>query len=283
MRLQLLTALALLTLGSAATAQQTKRLLDSIMIHSDAAYNVDRPIFRVFGFGGEYTDTVDYRLPSATRERMIPGPPPASLYAMFDAQHVAEPTWIDRDVRGVPDSVAAGTATNFSLRYILEIQRGTGSDITLVMPRALPRGIDSINFRDIIGGTGGFIFNETITAGPDSVLIPNEGLHTIAMIVYYDANNVSTSVPLPIAGRAADLRLVPNPALDHVAIDTELPAGSRIVLSDVRGRAVMARSVLEASSREAIAVDGLVDGLYFVRAVAPDGAILAESRLVVRR
>lgn len=284
MKKLLLIALGVIATVAGASAQDRPRLLDSIMIHSDAPYSVDRPLYRVFGFGGEYTDTIDWRLPNGVREREIPGAPPASLYVMYDAQHVTEPAWIDRDVRGIPDSVASGSARKFSLRYYLEIQRGVGQVITLVMPHALPAGIDSINFRDIIGGTGGILFNETITAGPDSVKITNEGLTRIAMIVYYDGSLVPTGVAEPLAARpAAGLRLVPNPAIDRVTIDATLPAGSRVVVSDLRGATVIDDRADGPSTHRSLAVDGLAAGLYMVRAVGPEGAVIAHSRLIVRQ
>lgn len=284
MKKLLLTAIGVLALATGASAQDRPRLLDSIMIHSDASHSVDRPLYRIFGFGGEYTDTIDSRLPSTTREKELPGAPPASLFVMFDAQHVSEPAWIDRDVRGIPDSVSAGRARKFSLRYVLEIQRGTGQVITIVMPHALPAGIDSINFRDLIGGTGGILFNETITAGPDSVTITNEGLTRIAMIVYYDGSLVPTGVAEPLALRpTAELRLVPNPATDRVTLDAALPAGSRVLVSDLRGTTLIDERTDGASARRSLAVDGLAAGLYMVRAIGPDGAVIAHSRLIVRQ
>jgi hypothetical protein len=152
------------------------------------------------------------------------------------------------------------------------------------MMRALPAGIDSINFRDIIGGTGGVLFNETITSGPDSVTIPNENLTKIALIVYYDMNDLASAVREPLVEHAQpSLRLVPNPAVASVAIETPMPAGTRLVMNDLRGATFIDERVAEATDRRTLTLESMPGGHYLLRAIGPDGALLAESRLVVER
>lgn len=280
MKRLLLVALGALGLAATAHAQANLSFVDSILVHSDAPATVDRPLYRVFGFSAGYTDTIDFQLP-VNREREVPAFPPASFYALFDAQNT--PAWIDRDIRGVPDSVASLAASRFSLRYVFDVQRATGQVVTFVMPRALPTGIDSINFRDVIGGTGGLVFNETITAGPDSVAIPNNALTKVAMIVYYNASVIPTGVDDETLPSIAGLRMAPNPATDQLAVTATLPAGARLLVSDIRGVLAIDDRVETATDRAMIAVDELEPGVYVVRAVAPDGSLLASDRFVIAR
>jgi hypothetical protein len=281
MKRLLLVALGIIALSSAASAQQTLGLIDSVLIHTEQPYTVDRPFWRVFGFGFEYTDSIDYRLGSDRREREIPAMPPSTFFVLFDAQD--QTAWIDRDVRGVPDSLATGS-TRFALRYVMDIQRAQGEDVTIVVPRALRRGIDSINFRDLIGGTGGVIFNETITSGPDSVTIPNTALTKIGMIVYYDVDDLTSGIREIVAERETPrLRLAPNPARDRVTIDAALATGTRVVVTDMRGVTLLDERIAESTGHHQLALEELSDGLYFIRAIAPDGATVADNRLIVGR
>jgi hypothetical protein len=280
MNRSLLIAALLLAGCSALRAQSTVGMIDSVFVHCEKPASVEKPLYRVFGLGYEYTDSIDYRLPNGRREQEIPAFPPASFYALFDAQNITPPAWIDRDIRAIPDSVTSGGVTKFFLRYVLNIQYGEGSQATLVMPRGLPRGVDSINFRDVIGGTGGFLFDETITKnGADSVTAP-PNLEVIAMIVYYDMTDLTSGIRDVIADRAEpSLRLVPNPARGSVIIDARLPAATRIVMSDLRGAVVREDLVAEATDRHTLALDGMARGTYFVRAIGADGTMVAESRL----
>jgi hypothetical protein len=281
MKRLLLVAIGLIALTGAVRAQSSIGLIDSVFFHTEQPYNVDRPIYRTFGFGFEYTDSIDYRLGSDRREREIPAMPPSTFFVLFDAQD--QTAWIDRDIRGIPDSIASGSTT-FSLRYHFDLQRAQGEDVTIVVPRTLRRGIDSINFRDIIGGTGGVIFNETITSGPDSVTIPNSALTQIAMIVYYDMNDLTSGISEPIAERGVpSLRLAPNPTTGELRIVASLHAGARLVVSDLRGGVVRNERIAESTSDHRLSFDGVADGLYFVRLVASDGAIIGENRVLVAR
>lgn len=278
MKRLLLIAIGIIAIVATATAQPSLQLIDSLLLHTDAPHNVDRPFTRAFGFSSGYTDSIDYRL-SSNREREVPTFPPSTFSAYFVAQNT--PALIDRDIRGVPDSVRAGTP-RFSLRFILEIQRAQGQVVTLVMPRALPRGIDSINIRDIIGGTGGFVFSETITEGPDSVTIPNNGLTQIAIIAYYDEYDLTGSINEPVAATPS-LRLLPNPAVDRVAIDAALPAGARVVVTDMRGTVVRDERISERTEGLALTLADVGSGIYFVRAFAENGLVIASNRLVIGR
>lgn len=282
MRRLLVIAFGVFTVACTADAQRIYHVVDSVFIHSSAAWNVDRPMYRSFGFSTGYTDTIDYRLQSENREREVPAMPPSTFYALFDSQNPFGPL-IDRDVRGVPDSLADGRSKRFALRYVFDIQRATGQVVTFVLPRAFPLGIDSINFRDIVGGTGGFVFSTTLTAGADSVIIPNDALTQVAMIVYFDANDLPSGVDAPAHSIASSsMRLTPNPATGGVVVAATLNAGSRVVVCNVRGEIVGERRLSESSVRTWLSLEDLADGYYFVRAIAGDGSLIAAERLHVR-
>ncbi|MBC8145976.1 MAG: T9SS type A sorting domain-containing protein [bacterium] len=276
------TTLGVLLIAGIASAQQIYHVVDSVFIHTDAAWNVDRPMYRAFGFSTGYTDTIDYRLQSQNREREVPAFPPSTFYALFESQNPAGPL-IDRDVRGVPDSVINGTLSRFSRRYVIEIQRALGQQVTLVMTRAFPLGIDSINFRDIIGA-GGTVFNQTLTAGSDSVIIPHAALTRIAMIVYYDESDLPSAINESWSiAKNTSLPLTPNPATDAVVVEAILSAGSRIIVSDIRGATVSQQRLSESADRTWLSLSPLTDGVYFVRALDDQGSLVASNRLVVRR
>ncbi len=282
-RLILSTALLMVIMASVSSAQLALRVMDTLYARTEV--NTDPPLRLRFGLDTAYTDGIDYKGP----EFEIPAIPP-SFYGAFRYQRQTPPEqggdssmYLNADFRGVPDSVGNGTVRRFTMNYVFEVFRNgaDGRFLYLEFIRNLSRYIDSVNITDVV--TNGLLLNHTFTKDGGQVLVNNDGLVLFRMVVYINLDLAAVPTELADRGSRAGLRLWPNPLRvgQRLTISEAIPAGARVMLTDVRGNATEVFRAAE--EREGLGLDlpALAPGLYMIRVIDPTGGVLRDGRVIL--
>ncbi len=269
-------ALMLAMAAPAARAQMTVQSIEEIRFSSDnSADGVQR---LGFGFGSEYSDSMDFDM----GEQIIPPffPPDGFFVFLTVPDNMGSEDFAVKDIRGVPDSVQSGVANNFSLVYNMRVKRGTGQQVTISFPVQLRAGIDSINVTTPQAGAN---FSHTFMREGGQVTI-NPLITRIRMTVYYNYNRVA-SAPLADRGESREIALYPNQLRPGGTLNLagELPAGARLVIADISGSVVAEENFSEARQGAQVTVPSLPAGMYVVRLLGAGGEMLRHGRFTVAR
>lgn len=262
MNVKLILCTAMLVLAGSVPALAQRDVIESVVVRSD---NTNDPVRSIeFGYSPSYTDGMDC---FSHNECEIPAVPP-SFWAMFIDQH--EGFGLNKDIRGVPDSVASGAATKFTLQFELDITRDNSPSVYIAFPDAMTPGIDSVVFIDKI--THGTAFHHAFTEGNTQVLIPfGDAIRAVLMTVYYDRRTARAPMPV-LAERRSEPLLSPNPASrgSALALRTPMPEATHFEIFNLLGENV--GSALQAPQ---------TPGLYLVRLLGRHDELLATEKLVV--
>jgi len=267
----LLVPLVLSTLALTSVQAQTVEVIDELTWRTDNPSDVVPQHGLRYGYGTEWSSKPDTA--GGKGEFIIPGFSPDGFDALFSK---VEGYFGDRsnyaysDVRGVPDSVADGTAKRFSITWTIGLHPGIGRPI-ISTRGILARGIDSIRLRSTASGSG---FDHTFR-GPGTVTMNRPDIRELEMTVWFDHERVTSTVPRT-AIRVADAHTVPNPLRpgERYSVVGIHDAEARYTVRDLMGREV-ARSV---GVPPVLNVD---QGFYILDVVQKDRAI-RQARLIVQ-
>jgi hypothetical protein len=272
-----LLGLLMIALTQLAMSQVGPRVVDTLYAYTES--DEDPKVRLRFGIDPGYTDSLDNEGP----EFEIPAIPPA-FYGWFN--YPAQPSnvlyLLNADIRGIPDSVADGTSRRFSLDYYLRLSRGAavGHTLTVGFIRHLTTYIDSVNITDVITGQ---VVNHTFQEQGGLFDITNDGIDALHMRVYFNLD--IAGVLADAAERSIDrnLPIVPNPARsgEPVFVTEKLPAGARIVVTDMLGNSTELARTSEEQSNLHLDLPDLGSGMYMVRVVGATGEILRSGRLLL--
>lgn len=271
----MLAGAAMMASALPALAQTPVRSIDSLRVRTDSPDDPTLPRQLVFGYGTDYTDSVDDQ--NGKGEFFLPFGPPSGFYATLEGKGYQGETGIGyKDVRGLPDSVGTGKADTFSLVYTIKLQQGVGTPI-ISAPTPLAQGIDSIHLFSTQPGSN---FTHTFTRQGGEVKLPFKQITTVRMVVYYSYQR-TLSVPM-VAEGPARFGVAPNPARsgEPIRLRGEIPAGSRLVVSDMRGATAYSGRVEESTSGTELALPELAPGAYMIRVIGRSGGIVGEGRFV---
>jgi hypothetical protein len=266
---------AVLLIAAPAWGQTPVRSIDSIRVRTDSPEDPTLPRQLVFGYGTDYTDSVDDQ--NGKGEFFLPFGPPSGFYATLEGKGYQGETGIGyKDVRGLPDSVGTGKADTFSLVYTIKLQQGVGTPI-IAARTPLAGGIDSIHLYSTQPGSN---FDHTFTREGGEVKLPFKQITTVRMVVYFSYER-TLSVPM-VADAPLLFGVAPNPARagEPIRLRGEIPAGSRVVVSDMRGAVTHSMRVDEATSGAELALPGLVPGAYMIRVIGRSGVVVGEGWFV---
>lgn len=257
----------------AARAQGTVEVRDDVVFSTNDVTEKQQKLS--FGFGTDFTDTTDF-----DKGEMILPPffPPDGFFVYFGVKDkFGSEDFATIDIRGVPDSVKAGRQF-FSQNYLIRIQRYRGQDVSITFPFPMRRGVDSAVFESTQPGAN---FRGVFT-DRGTIKIPNSLITTLKMTVFYNYDRAA-AVPLADAAGASGMRLMPNPARTGMTVVSGegIPADARLIVTNVRGQIVHDKAARRAGPGGAIDLHGFAPGLYFVRVLGADGAVLAADRLIV--
>lgn len=257
----------------AARAQGTVEVRDDVVFSTNDVTEKQQKLS--FGFGTDYTDTTDFN-----KGEMILPPffPPDGFFVYFGVKDkFGSEDFATIDIRGVPDSVKAGRQF-FSQNYLLRIQRHRGQDVSITFPFPMRRGVDSVVFESTQPGAN---FRGVFT-DRGTIKIPNSLITTLKMTAFYNYDRAA-AVPLAHAAGTSGMRLVPNPARIGMMVTAGegIPANAHLMVTDVRGQIVRDEVARHVGAGVAVDLRGFAPGLYFVRVLGNDGAVLATDRLLV--
>ncbi len=258
-------------------AQTTVRSIDSIKVRTDNPQDQPLPRQLSFGYATDYTDSVDDQ--DGKGEFFIPfAGPPSDFYAILEGRgYQNELAYGYRDVRGFPDSVGTvGASDTFSLVYTIKLQQGLGTPI-ISTSRPLAPGMDSIHLFSTQPGAN---FSHTFTHEGGEVKLNRKEIATVRMVVYYSYER-TLSVPV-VADGPKRFGVSPNPLRSGGRIDLrgEIPSGSRVMVSDMRGMLAHEERVDEGGQGLQLALPALPPGAYMIRVVGRGGDVVGEGRFV---
>lgn len=270
------------TVTATASAQQWMAgpsAIDTLYFRTENS--ADAPAKLRFGFSPDYTDTIDFKGP----EFEIPGAPP-SFYGAFIYQppdNGNNRPYINADIRGVPDSVLNGGVRRFEIHYVAEAFRNSAEGRLLVAEFARPLApfIDSVRIVDAI--TQGLVVDHTFTHPGGAYTIDNDAITRLTVIAYFNLDVAGVIADDNTGSDHAELQLGPNPlrAGERLRIGQTIPAGARVIVSDVRGAIVETANVVEETKGLAIDLPGVASGIYMVRVLTANGTSLNTGRVVV--
>jgi len=231
-----------------------------------------------FGFGEEYTDGADLDMGEQIYPPFFP-PDGFFVFLTIPDDHGSEDFAV-ADIRGVPDSVKAGTTQDFALVYNMRLKRGIGQQVTISFPFKLRWGIDSIN---IVSPQAGANLNHTFTREGGQVTI-HDLITSLRMTVYFNYDRAAT-VSDDRRGVASELTAIPNPvrAGEPMLLAGPVPSGGHVSVSDVYGATVWEQTFTEAMAFPRLSVPVLPAGVYMMRLTGAAGDVLGQGRFVVAR
>ncbi len=260
---------------SAAFGQVPVQVIEEIRFNSN---NTEDGLQRItFGFGAQYTDSVDFDM----GEYILPPffPPDGFFVFLSVPDNRGAEDFAVKDIRGIPDSVKSGAVNNFALSYSMLLKRGIGQNITISFPRTLVSGIDSVN---VLSPQAGSNFSHTFTREGGQVTI-NPFITRLIMTVYYNYDRAASA---PVENRErSGLALAPNQVRpgQMMSLVGEVPAGARLVVSDLYGTSVWQMNLGEARQGMQLAVPALPTGMYVARLLGADGSMVHQERFTVAR
>lgn len=269
-----LVGLMMIAAGSA-MAQGQVQVIENVLFSSNSVEDPVRSL--TFGFGAEYTDSVDF----ANGEQILPPFfPPEGLFAYFAIKDKrGGEDFGTKDVRGIPDSVKGGTIDHFSQEWLIRLKRGVGQELSIAFQFPLLRGLDSVNFQAVQAGAN---FNHTFTTR-GTVKIPNNLITSLKMTAYY---NYDRALSVPLAPREegpAGVQLYPNPVRSgrSVTLAATIPSGSHVEVSNVYGSVVESRSLGDGDENPQITLPALPAGAYMVRVLDRGERVIGQGRLMI--
>lgn len=231
-----------------------------------------------YGFGTPYTDTTDQA------EVEIPFLPPQNYYAWLnrvcDGPFAGDPCIWQEDFRGVPDSVASGDKTEFTLTFNIGLRNNTGGSLRLtILNPDWPAGVDSINLVDPIVPTA---FNKTFTR-PATALIEDRFTTKLTLTVYYNLATLSVHSAEADESGTNHLLVAPNPILNGgIHVTGNIDAGDHLLIVNSRGEVI---SRFEASQSEERIEFGseIPSGGYFLLHLNRQGVVVGRQTFQVIR
>jgi hypothetical protein len=273
---------ALVLTSATAMGQGTVLVIDSVSVRTDDARDNSGGLpYLKFGFGTDYTDGPDTADGKGEFPFPFIGGPGGFAAAMAVVDFQGDPGYDYKDIRGVPDSVTKVNGANyFSLTYTIRIQPGIGNPV-VTTSGALSRGIDSIVVQSTQPGAN---FRHLFLPDGGTVNVGRREITDLELIVYYNYNRAAAA---PVAVREIDLptlALYPNPVGSNGLLQSSytVPAGARLVMSDLLGETVITSDISEQGTLR-VAVPNLHSGLYLVRLLSADGSLLRRGSVVIDR
>lgn len=270
-RLLLLTLLLIPALVLKGRAQ-TVEVIDELSWITDDANDVWPQHTLRYGYGTDWSSKPDTA--GGKGEFIIPGFSPDGFDALFSG---VEDYFGDKsnyaysDVRGVPDSVASGQASKFSLTWTIALHPGLGRPIIETQGN-LRRGIDSVRIRSTASGSG---FDHTFYGkGRETVTMNRSDIRQLEMTVWFDYGLLTSGVPqgTPVV---ADAHAVPNP----------LRSGERFSVVGVNDpearytvRDIMGREIERSVGHPPVLIES---GNYILTVVEANGT-MHRARLIVQ-
>lgn len=260
--MKLLVCTVVFVLAGAVSASAQRDVIETVVFRT---ISTDDPVRSLeFGYGPSYTDSMDC---FTRNECEIPAVPP-SFWVMFISQK--DGLGLNKDIRGVPDSVASATITKFALNFEVDITRDASDSVIIAFPDGMTPGIDSVVFVDKI--TRGGAFHHTFTTGNSQAGIPfGRGISNVLMTVYYDRRAAGTPMPA-LAEQRSEPLLYPNPVRrgSRLMLGSAVPDNARYEIFNLLGERVGSSVETPQAS-----------GLYIARIFGSRGELLATEKLVV--